>query len=106
MNLKATHINGLFSGHKVPRKVKKAVLGSKISSTQLKLKIARWMNVPNDYGTFCPKCGCGAERFVYHEVEYPEILTECFCLRCGTLTSWADNSTWYHILQIMKEEKA
>ena len=103
--MKYKHINAFHRGHKVPRKVKKACLSRKLSSTQLKLKINQWMKDGEMHNTFCPKCGEGGERFIYHkEVEYPEVWTEGFCLRCGTNTSWQDNSPWYHLLSVMRED--
>jgi len=98
-------ISNFYKGQKVPRKVKKMCLSRKLSSTQLRLKIKEWITNGKEHNTFCPKCGEGGERFIHHDVEYPEVWVEGYCLRCGTNTSWQDNSPWMHILFIMREEK-
>lgn len=103
MKVKYRHIVAFHNGWEVPRKVKKSCIGTKIPAYKLKLKIAKWMKNPEKHTTFCPNCGEGGEMFINHEVGYPELQVEGFCLRCGTKTSWADNSPWYHILEIMKE---
>lgn len=48
---------------------------------------------------FCPHCGCREVRSVDHNVEWPEIWTEDFCLRCGKYVGGADNSVHVHVLE-------
>lgn len=94
----------LYAGDKLPRKIKKAILGYRLSSSKLNIKIKQWIKEGDETNTFCPKCGCVGERMVDHRVKYPERWIDCFCSRCGYRVSWTDNSPWYHALDIIKEE--
>jgi len=92
-------------GEKLPRKIKKALLGPKMSTSKLRKRLSRVkvfrINANEREATdiFCPHCGCNHHRTVDHpEIEQPEIWIEEFCLRCGKYVGGADNSFYSHVL--------
>lgn len=93
---------------KLPRKVKKHLLGNLISKKELKEKLSK-ISKSNKCATqmlidseieslFCPKCGCNESYTVNYACEYPEVWNESFCARCGTLIEMQDNSPCHHVL--------
>ena len=52
----------------------------------------------------CPICGCTHSTFCHHYVEYPEIYEETFCSNCSALLAFADNSPYYEVCDIIREE--
>lgn len=112
MKIKDKQLDRFYRGKKVPRKVKKALIGTKCSKTKLreKLRKVRIINVHqngevelNNY--FCPKCGCEEQRVVMHYVEYPEVWNNYYCLRCGFKVAYEDNSPYIHCLEEFIEER-
>ena len=85
-------------GCKLPRKVKKAALGRRRSIKTIKRMILDYKSAQEETSTFCPFCGCESTRIMNHDVGYPEIWIEVFCLRCGSKVEEADNSDFIHIL--------
>lgn len=85
---------------RLPRKIKKATLGLKMS----RKKIKQYYNgaILFYHGTteitelsvnlICPKCGCSWMNFIDHQVEYPEIWMTQYCARCHFKLTEADNS--------------
>ena len=97
-------------GDRLPRKIKKEILGKKISKTKLKAKLKyisdseqslfeMWNN-DNSFNPFCPICGCEVSYTIHHSVEYPEVWNEDFCGRCGNKVGCQDNSKPYHVLEL------
>lgn len=92
---------------KLPRKLKKKKLGKKISRSSLNrllksVKIVEYKYPqPSDIlpFEFCPKCGCTHDKYIDHEVGYPEVWIETYCARCGFKTGTADNSPFHHCLE-------
>ena len=105
MEVKQSYLARFYSGEKVPRKVKKALIGTKCSKKDLKNRLKnirvisedRYGIMLNDY--FCPKCGCNCEKRESHYVEYPEIWNDYYCLRCGYHTAYEDNGPYTHCLE-------
>lgn len=117
-NIKYRYWDALHRGAKLPRRIKKALLGKKISGPQLKrllkqVKIVLYKDkhrpsyphVVIEPYSFCPKCGCDGHRSVNHHVEYPEIWINYYCLRCGFLVASADNSPYIHVLEEMYNDQ-
>lgn len=94
---------------KIPRKIKKYILGKKINRRDLKsllnsVKIIkpskRCFEMPYIYPyLFCPKCGClhriGTGNMTTH-LEHWEYF---YCYRCYFKVGVIDNSPFYHALE-------
>jgi len=99
----------LYSGEKMPRKTKKAILGRKVGSATLKKMIkesictyrpATMFEMPTfRHGMFCPKCGCTGMQSTGNKATYPEHWEMYNCYRCGYLVGIIDNSPFYHVLE-------
>ena len=95
-------------GDKIPRKVKKKILGKRLSKKYLKLKLNVISNSKKTVydllqageieSLFCPKCGCEVSYSINYDVEYPEVWNEGFCARCGNKVEMQDNSPCCHVL--------
>jgi len=93
---------------KLPRKLKKIILGKKLNNKKLK-ELIQSVTMIRDKKTndiidikpylFCPNCGCTETRFIDHGVPYPEVWNEDRCLRCDAWVGGCDNSRYYHILE-------
>jgi len=103
-------------GERVPRKIKKKILGSKLSKNKIRKKISKLEikiytyfdghTVPYTEEEFCPKCGCEEHYSSGEMAEYPETWIRHYCLRCGTLVEEADNSAMIHeLVNIITEIK-
>lgn len=115
MNIKPKHWQRLYSGEKLPRKIKKAILGTKPTRKALKERIAKVtletihpyphnsyeFVYPDD--TFCPYCGCDYVRSTGNMAGYPEEWIKGYCLRCGEEVSKSDNGMVWHALMDFKE---
>lgn len=104
--------HAIYNGQKVPRKIKKYFLGTKISGCHLNrlrksVTIQLFKNeqrpsypiikfIPY---AFCPNCGCEGYRGYYREGYYPEVWNTYYCLRCGKIVAREDNSPFTHILE-------
>jgi len=96
---------------KVPRKLKKAILGKRISKSKLRRMLAETKIIKMKYPEpamilpeqFCPNCGCNVSYVEDHGVPYPEIWIDDHCLRCHEVVGGADNSPYYHVLEDMIE---
>lgn len=93
---------------KMPRKMKKAVLGRRLTSSQLRRLIKTVVVIPanNGYDSaevlpyhFCPKCGCRNVWMGDNKAGYPERWMSGYCLRCGNHVIESDNSPFYHALE-------
>ena len=98
-----------FEEKRLSRKLKKVLLGKRLSKKQLREMVMKFevihrqkhiyepteTNMPE----FCPWCGCSETRNSGNMVEYPELWERIYCLRCGKLVCEADNSTYQHILE-------
>ena len=94
--------------YKLPRKLKKKIIGKKMGKSELRrliesVKITQTKE-PNlssiiEPFEFCPECGCTVGYLVDHHVEYPEVWYQCYCARCDSLTGEADNSVFHHVLE-------
>jgi transcription initiation factor IIE alpha subunit len=81
---------------KCPRKIKKAILGKKMSGSKLRRQIKHFDNSAGIY--FCPECGCESLKIYDHGVQYPEVWYDAHCLRCSSIVGTADNSEFQHVL--------
>ena len=97
---------------KLPRKVKKAVLGLRKTKNQIKEHYRGAIIFLHKYPTsseltveiICPKCGCHYQRYNNHNVGYPEVYWEGFCARCNYLMCGADNSPVYQFYELDEGE--
>lgn len=94
---------------KLPRKIKKKILGRKLTKSKLR-KLLSLVEVVKGAKTmfetpevkpylFCPNCGC---RYMYgsgNKVGYPEHWEYFYCLRCDEIVASIDNSPFIHILE-------
>lgn len=97
------------NGYKLPRKVKKAILGKRISKCKLKrlLKSVKIIETANtmyerteiEPFAFCPNCGSRSAIASGNKVSYPEHWEDFNCIRCGYLVGEIDNSPFIHALQ-------
>jgi len=94
---------------RIPRKLKKKYLGSKLNKTKLRKLINSVEivhNHPNDHidilpYEFCPKCGCKGSSGTGNMASYPEHWEIFYCNRCNSATGSVDNSRFVHILEEM-----
>ena len=94
---------------KLPRKLKKRILGKRISKSKLRRKLDAvviykpaktcYESASMNCEPFCPHCGCEAIRFIDHRAEYPEMWTEDRCMRCDAVVGYIDNSPYIHALE-------
>lgn len=106
--------NNIAVGEKVPRKIKKQILGNKLSRNKLRKRISKLevkiYKYPNGYSVpytdeeFCPKCGCEEHYSSGQMAEYPETWIRHYCLRCGELVEEEDNSAMVHQLVYIVQE--
>lgn len=98
-----------FYGSKIPRKIKKKMIGKKMGRGKLRRLLnsvvigepTRTMyETPNvtPY-LFCPKCGEPGYVGGGNKTEYPEHWEDFKCLRCRTVVGYIDNSPFIHALQ-------
>jgi ribosomal protein S27AE len=115
MQMKQSRINRAYLSiysddyYKLPRKIKKVILGCKISRRELrhKLKTFKIYKLPKNIhesieanqDLFCPRCGCEWARTTRNMAEYPDLFERLYCLRCGFLVMEADNSPYHHCLE-------
>lgn len=93
---------------KLPRKLKKKILGDRLSQTKIR-KLIKEMKVTPAKGAdptlvepyeFCPKCGCCGIRWFNHGAEYPERWVSGYCMRCDNKVMESDNSPYVHVLEL------
>jgi hypothetical protein len=95
---------------KVPRKLKKAVLGLKLSKAKLRRKLRQVQIIENKYPEaatilpepFCPRCGCSETDYTDNMAfsdDYRDEWRRGYCLRCGFLVWEVDNSPMMHCLE-------
>jgi hypothetical protein len=90
-----------------PRKLKKQILGTKMSKNKLESLLSNVTFVEDkEYHhiailpfTFCPFCGCRSSYDDPHYADYPEVWVEDRCCRCHRWVGGADNSYYHHILE-------
>jgi len=111
VKVKWKHYEQIRCRDRYPRKIKKAMFGLRLSSTQLKNKLqaakithtADTMydrpDMEQGLDLFCPKCGCGAEYGTGNMTTYPEHWEYFYCYRCRNKTAFIDNSPYRHALE-------
>lgn len=99
-----------YYGGRIPRKLKKAILGEKINKGILRKMLAKTVvGEPiktmyervefTPFGEFCPKCGEPGYIGTGNRTEYPEHWETFRCLRCRTVVGYIDNSPFIHALE-------
>ncbi len=91
---------------KLPRKLKKRIVGKKISSSKLNRLLKETIVIKHKYPypetilpyQYCPKCGCVVYKSTNNMAEYPEVWISYTCLRCGYEVASEDNSPFVHCL--------
>jgi transcription initiation factor IIE alpha subunit len=104
----------MYDGGKLPRKVKKKLLGLRVSKKDLREQIKNvkieihnpynngyTYDYPND--TFCPECGCIFTYDTGNIAEYPEEWIKFYCVKCGECIAYRDNGEVWHKLMDYKE---
>lgn len=97
-------------GGRIPRKIKKSVLGDKISSCRLKRMLKETKPLDpiqtmyerrefTPHGDFCPNCGCVGYVGTGNKTSYPEHWEEFNCIRCRKTVGYIDNSPFIHALE-------
>lgn len=102
-------LDAIRYGQKLPRKIKKGLLGYRMSSCKLNrlLKSVEVIETfptmferPNIYPhTFCPSCGETSYIGTGNMTEYPEHWEYFHCIRCYTKVACIDNSPFVHVLE-------
>ena len=88
-----------MDGH-LPRKMKKTILGKRMSGSALRRRLAAVVienAVLSD--RFCPRCGCESMHSTGNMATYPEVWEKFRCYRCDWLVGEIDNSRFMHCLE-------
>lgn len=96
-------------GGKLPRRIKKQILGKKLNRRKLKALLASVKLDRNTEGSvigilpymFCPNCGCESFHTIDHHAKWPEIWIEDYCRRCNHFVGGADNSPYITVFECM-----
>lgn len=99
-----------WEGGKVPRKIKKRVLGYRISGCKLRRMLRETkLGEPivtmyerrefTPHGAFCPKCGEKDYVGSGNKTTYPEHWEYFYCVRCRHTVGYIDNSAFVHALE-------
>ena len=99
----------ILNREKLPRKIKKRILGKRLSKTKIK-KLLKTVEVITSCKTmyqqpvikpflFCPKCGCKEYIGTGNRTGYPEHWEYFHCLRCWNVVAGIDNSPFVHVLE-------
>lgn len=99
--------HALTCEQKIPRKIKKIILGPKLNKAKLRKLLLSVKITTNKYPEpatiepyeFCPKCGCTMIISTGNMSAYPESYVKNFCARCGYLVALQDNSPWMSCLE-------
>ena len=95
--------------NKIPRKIKKAILGTKLNKSKLRLLLKSVVIIDEAKTmyetptilpkTFCPFCGCESYYGSGNLTYYPEHWEKFRCVRCHKLVGYIDNSAFVHALE-------
>lgn len=99
-----------YEGGKIPRKIKKMMLGIRPSRCQLRRMISetvvqepiRTMFERREFephGAFCPNCGETRYVGTGNRTGYPEHWEYFNCIRCRKVVGYIDNSPFIHALE-------
>lgn len=111
MNLRWKKLaESLTYGMRMPRKVKKRVLGERLSHCKVKRMLKETTVGPPirtmferrefyPHGAFCPKCGCKGYHGTGNATTYPEHCERFYCDRCHNMVGYIDNSPFIHALE-------
>lgn len=100
----------IYNGNRMPRKVKKRVLGLRVPAGRLR-KMLRETVIGDPirtmyerrkftpYGAFCPHCGHKGYHGGGNKAEYPEHWEHFYCNRCQNVVGYIDNSPFIHALE-------
>ena len=96
-------------GGRIPRKIKKRVLGKRIRRRDLRHKlntlkigdpiVTMWERREINHGMFCPHCGETKHVGTGNMTSYPEHWEDFKCLRCRRVVARIDNSPFIHVLE-------
>jgi len=101
--------NALYNGEKLPRKIKKYILGKKISKSKLN-RLLKSVEIIEHAKTmydspiikpylFCPECGCTEMWGTGNKTIHPEHWEHFYCISCNNLVAIIDNSPFIHALE-------
>lgn len=97
-------------GGRIPRKIKKKVLGSKVTMGELRkmlhetvigdgIKTMYERVTFTPHGCFCPHCGERNYVGTGNMTSYPEHWERFHCIRCRSVVGYIDNSPFVHALE-------
>jgi transcription initiation factor IIE alpha subunit len=102
-------IEAYYDKGKLPRKLKKVLLGTKLNKSKLRqlllsveiIKSANTMYESPEIKPylFCPHCGHTGMRGSGNRTEYPEHWEYFYCVKCGKVVGYIDNSPFIHALE-------
>lgn len=102
------------SQEKLPRKIKKHILGKLMSKCKLNrlldsVTIGRGASTMFETAdiqpyTFCPNCGCTKLRGGGNMSVHPEHWERFYCLRCNAVVGYIDNSPFIHALECKEND--
>lgn len=109
MKIKSKHYWAYYHGEKLPRKIKKAILGKQMSKAKL-TRLLKSVTLGPPIRTmyerreiypfaFCPKCGCKDYTGSGNRTYYPEHWESFNCVRCSNVVGYIDNSPFIHALE-------
>jgi hypothetical protein len=104
-----------YYGGRIPRKLKKQILGIKIKKSVLKKMLDETVvGIPirtmyervefTPHGSFCPKCGEKGYVGSGNRTQYPEHWETFRCIRCRSTVGYIDNSPFIHALECKDNE--
>lgn len=99
-----------LSGGRIPRKIKKKILGYKFSNCKIRRMIKETKPLASiktmyerreftPHGAFCPKCGERNYIGTGNRASYPEHWEYFHCIRCRKTVGYIDNSPFIHALE-------
>ena len=109
MNITYKQFEAAYNHEKLPRKLKKAILGKKMNKSLLNrlLKSVRIISSANtmyespkiEPYTFCPFCGYIGMKGTGNLTAYPEHWEYFHCIKCDKVVGYIDNSAFIHALE-------
>lgn len=109
MEISYKYYKAAVEHEKLPRKIKKAILGKRMSKSKLK-RLLKSVKIISKADTmyerpeifpyeFCPHCGYTGMRGSGNLTSYPEHWEYFYCIKCNKIVGYIDNSAFIHALE-------